>query len=81
MTPVPHPATALPAATPAGRALRQADDGIGTWLVDLVTGAGSSPAHIIITGILGVVPGVGQAMDARDLILGIIAIAKTPAAI
>lgn len=81
MTTVAHPSTALAAATPAARALRQADSGIGTWLSDLVTGAGSSPSHIIITGILGVVPGIGQAMDARDLILGIITIAKTPAAI
>jgi hypothetical protein len=81
MTAISHPSVALTAATPAGRALRQADKGIGNWLMDLVTGAGSSPAHIIITGILGVVPGVGQAMDARDLILGIITISKTPAAI
>ncbi|WP_332877368.1 hypothetical protein [Massilia sp. S19_KUP03_FR1] len=73
--------TALTSATPAARALRQADSGIGHWLSDLVTGAGSSPSHIIITGILGVVPGVGQAMDARDLVLGLIAIAKSPAAI
>jgi hypothetical protein len=66
---------------PAARAVRQADDGIGTWLVDLVSGSGSSPSHIIITGILGVVPGVGQAMDARDLIIGIIHISKSPAGI
>ncbi|CDG83166.1 putative uncharacterized protein [Janthinobacterium agaricidamnosum NBRC 102515 = DSM 9628] len=68
-------------ASPAGRALRQADDGIGSWLTDLVSGAGSSPSHIIVTGILGVVPGVGQAMDARDLILGVIHISKSPAAV
>ncbi|SFU83936.1 hypothetical protein [Pseudoduganella namucuonensis] len=71
----------IPAAGPASRALRSADNSIGTWLTDLVTGAGSSPSHIIVTGVLGVVPGVGQAMDARDLIVGIIAIAKSPAAI
>jgi hypothetical protein len=75
------PTNVLKAATPAVRALRQADDGIGNWLKDLVTGQGSSPSHIIITGILGVVPGVGQAMDARDLILGIIAVSQSPAAI
>ncbi|MDN2712292.1 hypothetical protein O0880_22955 [Janthinobacterium sp. SUN118] len=75
------PASTIRGASPASRALRQADDGIGTWLSDLVTGSGSSPAHIIITGILGVVPGVGQAMDARDLILGIIVISKSPSAI
>jgi hypothetical protein len=68
-------------AADAARAVRHVDDGIGNWLKDLVTGAGSSPSHIIITGILGVVPGVGQVMDARDIILAIIQIAKTPAAV
>lgn len=63
------------------RAVQDVDKGIGTWLTDLVTGAGSSPSHIIVTGILGVIPGVGQAMDVRDLVLGIIAVAKSPAAI
>ncbi|NVI83520.1 hypothetical protein [Janthinobacterium sp. BJB401] len=67
--------------SPAGRALREADDGIGGWLAELVTGAGSSPSHIIVTGILGVIPGVGQAMDARDLILGVIQISRYPAAV
>lgn len=67
--------------TPAARAVRSVDDGIGTWLKDLVTGAGSSPSHIIITGVLGVIPGVGQVMDARDIILAVIMIAKSPAGI
>ena len=71
----------IPGATPAAHAIRKADDSITGWLTDLVTGSGSSPSHIIITGILGVVPGVGQAMDARDLIIGVIAISKSPAAI
>lgn len=65
--------------SPAAKAVKRADGGINNWLMDLVTGAGSSPSHIIITGILGVVPGLGQAMDARDLILGIIQISKSPA--
>lgn len=68
----------MSAATPAARAIKHADAGIGNWLMDLVTGAGSSPAHIIITGVLGVVPGVGQAMDARDVIIGVIVVAKSP---
>lgn len=67
--------------TPAARAVRHVDDGIGTWLKDLVTGSGSSPSHIIITGILGVIPGVGQVMDARDIILAIIMIIKSPMAV
>jgi hypothetical protein len=65
----------------SSRAIKDVDDGVGTWLADLVTGAGSSPSHIIVTGILGVVPGVGQVMDARDLVLGVIAVAKTPGAV
>jgi len=73
-------ATQAPHANVA-RVVRKVDDDMGTWLKDLVTGEGSSPSHIIVTGILGVVPGVGQAMDARDMILAIIQIAKTPAAV
>jgi hypothetical protein len=73
-------AHAIDAGTPAARALREADGGIGTWLGDLVAGAGSSPSHIIVTGVLGVIPGVGQAMDARDLVLGMIQLAKSPKA-
>ena len=65
----------------SSRVIKDVDDGVGTWLADLVTGAGSSPSHIIVTGILGVVPGVGQVMDARDLVLGVIAVAKTPGAV
>ena len=63
---------------PAAIALRQADDSVNGWLKGLVTGAGDSPSHIIVTGVLGVVPGVGQAMDARDLILGVIALSAAP---
>jgi hypothetical protein len=62
----------------AAKVIKQADDGIGNWLLDLVSGTGSSPAHIIITGILGVVPGVGQVLDVRDIIVGVIAISKNP---
>ena len=69
---------ALNAATPAARAIKVADNGISSWLGDLVTGAGSSPSHIIITGILGVVPGLGQAMDVRDLVLGVITVSNAP---
>lgn len=70
----------MSAVSMSARAIKDVDDGVGTWLAGLVTGAGSSPSHIIVTGILGIVPGVGQAMDARDLVLGVIAVAKTPGA-
>jgi hypothetical protein len=63
---------------PAAAALRQADDSVAGWLKGLVTGSGDSPSQIIVTGVLGVVPGVGQAMDARDLIVGVIALSASP---
>lgn len=63
----------------AAKAMAHADEGMGKWLQDFVTGEGSSPAHIIITGVIGVVPGLGQAFDVRDLILGVIAITRSPA--
>ena len=58
-------------------ALAAADDTLSGWLEGLVTGEGSSPSQIIITGILGVIPGVGQALDVRDLIKDIIALSKS----
>ncbi|MFM9438377.1 hypothetical protein ACFDR9_005483 [Janthinobacterium sp. CG_23.3] len=68
-------------AAAAARILRQADDGIGDWLGGLVSGKGTSPSQIILTGVLGLVLGLGQAMDARDLIFGLILVAKSPASI
>jgi len=68
-------------ASPAAHALKQADEGIDVWLIDLVSGSGSSPSHIIVTDVLGVVPGIGQAMDLRDIVLGVIYISKAPAAV
>lgn len=59
--------------------IKQIDDSVGNWLQDLLTGKGDSPSHIIVTAILGVIPGVGQVMDARDIILSIIALTATPA--
>ncbi|WP_284614300.1 hypothetical protein [Aquabacterium humicola] len=59
-------------------AVKAADDDVGTWLKGIVTGAGDSPSQIIVSGILGVVPGIGQAMDVRDIVLGVIAIAGAP---
>lgn len=65
--------------TAAKTALKQADDGLNGWLQGLITGKGDSPSHIIITAILGVVPGVGQIMDARDIILSVLALVANPA--
>lgn len=70
---------AAPRAGRAAQAINQANDGVGKWLQDLVTGQGTSPAQIIVTGVIGVVPGLGQAFDVRDLVLGIIALTRSPA--
>ncbi len=60
-------------------AIKAADDDLGDWLKGLVTGEGSTPSQIIVAGLLSVIPGLGQAMDLRDIVLGVIVIAKTPA--
>ncbi|MBT9610260.1 MAG: hypothetical protein WAP57_10320 [Aquabacterium commune] len=66
------PATALKGAVKA------ADDDVANWLKGLVTGGGTSPSQIIVSGILSVIPGLGQAMDLRDIVTGVIAIAACP---
>ncbi|MEN9660054.1 MAG: hypothetical protein RL571_3519 [Pseudomonadota bacterium] len=74
----------MSAATAGGKAatkaaLDQADRGIGGWLHGLVSGKGDNPSQIIVTAVLGVVPGVGQVMDARDIILSILSLTANPA--
>ncbi|AXW63658.1 hypothetical protein CJO94_17495 (plasmid) [Ralstonia solanacearum] len=59
-------------------AVKAADDDLGGWLKGLVTGEGSSPSQIIVSGVLSVIPGLGQAMDVRDIIVGVIVISKSP---
>jgi len=59
-------------------AVKAADDDLSGWLKGLVTGEGSSPSQIIVSGVLGVVPGLGQAMDVRDIVVGVITISKSP---
>ncbi|NRF69455.1 hypothetical protein HLB44_20855 [Aquincola sp. S2] len=59
-------------------AVKAADDSVGHWLKGIVTGEGNSPSQIIVSGILGVVPGLGQAMDLRDIVVGVITIASAP---
>lgn len=59
-------------------AVKAADDDVRDWLEGLVTGAGDSPSQIIVAGALGVVPGVGQAMDLRDIVRGVITLAGAP---
>ncbi|WP_197539747.1 hypothetical protein [Ralstonia solanacearum] len=59
-------------------AVKVADDDLSDWLKGLVTGEGSSPSQIIVSGVLGVIPGLGQAMDVRDIIVGVVTISKSP---
>lgn len=59
-------------------AVKAADDDLGEWLKGLVTGQGDSPSQVIVSGILSVVPGLGQAMDVRDIVVGVIAISACP---
>lgn len=59
-------------------AVKAADDDLSGWLKGLVTGEGSSPSQIIVSGVLSVIPGLGQAMDVRDIIVGVIVISKSP---
>lgn len=59
-------------------AAKAADDNLSGWLKGLVTGEGSSPSQIIVSGILSVIPGLGQAMDLRDIVIGVITISKSP---
>lgn len=66
-------------ATALRGAVKAADDNVGEWLKDLVTGEGSSPSQVIVSGVLSVIPGLGQAMDLRDIVLGVIVISKSPA--
>jgi hypothetical protein len=68
----------LAASPVAKKTLAEADEGIGAWLSGLITGKGDSPSHAIVTAVLGVVPGLGQIMDARDAILDIVTLTQTP---
>ena len=58
--------------------LRQTDDSVANWLTGVVTGEGQSVSQLLVSGVLSVIPGVGQVMDVRDVILGIIALTKNP---
>lgn len=59
-------------------AVKAADDDVANWLKGLVTGGGTSPSQIIVSGILSVIPGLGQAMDLRDIVTGVISITACP---
>lgn len=59
-------------------AVQAADNELEDWLKGLLSGKGDSPSQVIVSGILSVVPGLGQAMDLRDIVVGIVAISTAP---
>ncbi|AZN36359.1 hypothetical protein [Iodobacter ciconiae] len=74
----------MSAATAGGKAatkaaLKQTDKSVSGWLYGLISGKGDGPSQVIVTAVLGVVPGVGQVMDARDIILSILSLTANPA--
>ena len=58
--------------------LQKTDDSVAQWLTGVVTGQGEEASQLIVIGALSLVPVVGQAMDARDIILNIIALSNDP---
>lgn len=68
--------TAARAAGPAAQAVRRTEGDIKTWLVEVLDGTGGSPAQMIITTVLGCIPYVGQTLDARNIILSVIALTE-----
>lgn len=62
----------------ASKAVRQTEGDIQTWLKEVLDGNGASPAQMVLTVVLGCVPYVGQALDARNIILALITLAEEP---
>jgi hypothetical protein len=71
-------ATVAHTAGPATQAIRRTEGDLTDWLRDVIDGNGSSPAQMVLTAVLGCVPYVGQALDARNIILALIALADEP---
>jgi hypothetical protein len=62
----------------ATQTLRQTESDVVKWLREVLDGNGSSPAQMIITTVLGCIPYVGQALDARNIILALVALSDDP---
>lgn len=71
-------ATTARTAGPATQAIRRTESDLTQWLREVLDGSGASPAQMIITTVLGCVPYVGQALDARNIILAVMALADEP---
>jgi hypothetical protein len=71
-------AVALRSAGPATQVMRRTETDVKKWLTDVLDGTGSSPAQMVITVVLGCIPYVGQAIDARNIVIGIIDVSDEP---
>lgn len=71
-------ATTARSAGPATQAIRRTEGDLTQWLKEVLDGTGASPAQMVITTVLGCIPYVGQALDARNIILAIMALADEP---
>lgn len=58
--------------------VRQTEGDVAAWLKDVLDGNGSSPAQMVLVTVLGCVPYVGQALDARNIIIAIMDLSKDP---
>lgn len=71
-------AHAARSAGPATQAIRQTEGDLTRWLREVLDGTGASPAQMVITTVLGCIPYVGQALDARNIVLAIMALSDEP---
>lgn len=71
-------ATVARAAGPATQAIRRTESDLKKWLTEVIDGTGASPAQMIITVVLGCIPYVGQALDARNIIISLMDVADEP---
>lgn len=71
-------ATAARVPGPATQAIRRTEGDLKKWLTEVIDGTGASPAQMIITVVLGCIPYVGQALDARNIIIGLMDVADEP---
>lgn len=71
-------ASALRKSGPATATIQRTESDLKKWLTEVIDGNGSSPAQMIITVVLGCIPYVGQVLDARNIIIGIIDVSEEP---
>lgn len=62
----------------ASQAIASAENHTLRWLKEVLDGNGASPAQMIVTTVLGCVPDVGQALDARNIVIGFIDLSDNP---